>query len=183
MNCAECTTKECYQGKNCVSYRDEIKQKFTGTDLDILKAASLIESRYYKKKNRVEEIILFAKEMGYKKLGLAFCVGLSEEARKIQEILKDFDVVSVCCKVCGISKEEYNLEKIEGERYEASCNPMGQATVLNKENTELNIVVGLCVGHDVLFYKHSNAPVTTLAVKDRILAHNPLGAIYSAYYF
>lgn len=31
--------------------------------------------------------------------------------------------------------------------------------------------------------KHSQAPVTTLVVKDRVLAHNPAGALYSAYYW
>jgi uncharacterized metal-binding protein len=48
--------------------------------------------------------------------------------------------------------------------------------------TELNVVVGLCVGHDTLFTKHAAAPVTTFAVKDLVLAHNPLGAIYSGYF-
>jgi len=42
--------------------------------------------------------------------------------------------------------------------------------------------VGLCVGHDMLFTRHSRAPVTTLVVKDRVLAHNPAGALYSGYY-
>jgi uncharacterized metal-binding protein len=183
MNCAECDEKECYRGKNCTPYKAEIKNMFAGHDLETMKAASFIESHYYKKKTRVEETVLYAKKMGYRKLGLVFCIGLAEEARKIQKILKEeFEVVSVCCKVCGINKEEYGLEKIESKRFEASCNPMGQATILDKENTDFNIVVGLCVGHDVLFYKHSRAPVTTLVVKDRILAHNPLGAIYSAYY-
>lgn len=60
------------------------------------------------------------------------------------------------------------------------CNPIAQAEFLNKENTEFNIVLGLCVGHDTLFFKYSKAPVTVLAVKDRALAHNPLGAIYQA---
>jgi uncharacterized metal-binding protein len=183
MNCAECSKRECYHGKDCTTYTDEINALFTGEDLTIMKAASFIESHYYKKKTRIQEIVLYAQKMGYKKLGLAFCVGLSEEAKKIQTILlKEFDVISVCCKVCGISKDDYELEKIEGEHFESSCNPMGQATVLNKANTDFNVVVGLCVGHDTLVYKHSKAPVTTLAVKDRVLAHNPLGAIYSAYY-
>ena len=30
------------------------------------------------------------------------------------------------------------------------------------------------------FIKHSKAPVTVLAVKDRVLAHNPLGVLYTA---
>jgi uncharacterized metal-binding protein len=46
----------------------------------------------------------------------------------------------------------------------------------------MNLVVGLCVGHDMLFTKRSEAPVTTFVVKDRVLAHNPVGAIYSGYY-
>ncbi|OPY27009.1 MAG: hypothetical protein A4E27_00631 [Methanobacterium sp. PtaU1.Bin242] len=62
------------------------------------------------------------------------------------------------------------------------CNPLGQASFLNRENTDLNIIIGLCIGHDLLFTEHSKAPVTTLVVKDRVLAHNPLGAIYSKYY-
>lgn len=182
MNCADCSTKKCR--KNCTPYTEEIKEKIQGDDLETMRAASFVESHYYKQKTRIEEIALYAQKMGYHKLGLAFCIGLSQEAGKIQEIFKKgFEVASVCCKVCGIDKEEYNLEKIEPHTFEASCNPIGQAFVLEREGTDLNIVVGLCVGHDVLFYKHSAAPVTTLAVKDRVLAHNPLGAVYSAYYF
>lgn len=181
MKCAECNQKECSSGKDCTAYADEIKEMFA-PDLDIMRAASHIESSYYKQKTRLQETVLFSQKMGYHKLGLAFCIGLSEEARKVREVLKDFEVVSVCCKVCGIDKDDFNLEKIENQEFEASCNPIGQATILNKEKTEFNIVLGLCIGHDTLFYKHSEAPVTTLAVKDRVLAHNPLGAIYSAYY-
>ena len=44
------------------------------------------------------------------------------------------------------------------------------------------MVVGLCVGHDSLFYKYSDAPVTTAITKDRVLSHNPAGALYTGYY-
>lgn len=40
--------------------------------------------------------------------------------------------------------------------------------------------MGLCVGHDCLFNRHSAAPVTTLVAKDRVLANNPAGALYTA---
>ena len=53
------------------------------------------------------------------------------------------------------------------------CNPIGQAVFLNKAGTQLNVILGLCVGHDSLFIKHAEAPVTVFAVKDRVLAHNP----------
>jgi uncharacterized metal-binding protein len=36
---------------------------------------------------------------------------------------------------------------------------------------------------DTLFIKYSQAPVTVFAVKDSMLAHNPLGAIYPGHYF
>ncbi|WP_442920361.1 DUF1847 domain-containing protein [Methanococcoides sp.] len=29
-------------------------------------------------------------------------------------------------------------------------------------------MLGLCIGHDALFTQHSDAPVTTIALKDRI---------------
>ena len=60
------------------------------------------------------------------------------------------------------------------------CNPIHQAKRLNAEHTDLNIVMGLCVGHDSLFYKYSDALVTTLVTKDRVLGHNPVAALYTA---
>ena len=72
--------------------------------------------------------------------------------------------------------------KIKEDNYEAMCNPIMQAKVLKEKDTEINIVVGLCIGHDILFNKHSHVVTTTLIVKDRILAHNPIGALYSPYY-
>lgn len=185
MKCALCEDKKCYEGKNCI---DEvllpgILDRYSGEDLITFKKAAFIEARYYMKKTRLEELILYAKEMGYERLGIAFCIGMENEARVLHNILApDFEVRSVCCKVCGLNKDDFDLEKLYGEGFEATCNPIGQANVLNQEETELNVILGLCIGHDVLFTKHSEAPVTTLAVKDRVLAHNPLGAIYSNYY-
>jgi uncharacterized metal-binding protein len=42
----------------------------------------------------------------------------------------------------------------------------------------LNILLGLCVGHDSLVLAHLESPATIFAVKDRLLGHNPLAAIY-----
>lgn len=44
----------------------------------------------------------------------------------------------------------------------------------------MNIVMGLCVGHDSLFYKYSDAIVTTLVTKDRVTGHNPAAALYTS---
>lgn len=56
----------------------------------------------------------------------------------------------------------------------SSCDPAYQADYLNSMNTDLNVNVGLCLGHGLIFQKHSKAPVTTLIVKDFATKHNPL---------
>ena len=73
-------------------------------------------------------------------------------------------------------------DKIKPGTFEPMCNPVLQARYLNRAGTDLNIVIGLCVGHDALFNKHSEAPVTTLIAKDRVLGHNPVAALYCHYY-
>ena len=55
-----------------------------------------------------------------------------------------------------------------------SCNPAGQAKYLEDKGTELNIMMGLCLGHDMIFNARSKAPVTPLLVKDRKLNHHTL---------
>ena len=180
--CARCKTKECRQGKDCFAKADSHRRLYRNTIAKLHKAGSTIEAKYYCEKTRLGEIILFAKELSCRKIGLAFCIGLSDEAKIIDEILsKHFEVVSVCCKVCGLTKNDFGLEKISSDEREVMCNPTGQAELLNHAESELNIICGLCVGHDAIFTKVSEAPVTTLLVKDRVLAHNPAGAIYCTY--
>lgn len=133
---------------------------------------------------RIEETIQFAEKNGFHKIGLAFCTGLASEARMVTEILenKGFEVVAVCCKVGAIPKEKIGIkqeEKISGPGYyESMCNPITQAEILNSEEVDYVIIMGLCVGHDTLFIKYCRLPMTVLAVKDRVTGHNPLAAIY-----
>jgi uncharacterized metal-binding protein len=140
-------------------------------------------------KTRIVEVCEFAEKMGFKRLGLAFCIGLTQEARLVEEILRShgFDVVSVVCKAGRTSKKKIgitNEEKIFRDTDEAMCNPIFQAKALNHEGTDFNILLGLCVGHDSLFFKYADAPTTVLAVKDRVTGHNPLAAVYlsNSYY-
>lgn len=182
--CAACGTKHCRAGSDCFDDADRQRALYEDPELGRLhRAASAIEARYYCREPRIREVILFARELGVRKLGLAFCIGLEKEAGIIADILaREFEVVSACCKACGISKRTLGLEQINADKpIEVMCNPAGQALLLNEAGTELNIVCGLCVGHDAIFNMTSRAPVTTLIVKDRVLAHNPIGAIYSRY--
>ena len=134
-------------------------------------------------KTRIQEICEFARKMGYTRLGLVFCVGLYKEAAVVARILQDqgFETVSVVCKVGSIQKEEIGVkdsEKIFIGQYESMCNPILQAVIVNDAKTDFNILLGLCVGHDSLFFKYADAPTTVLAVKDRVTGHNPLASIY-----
>ncbi len=134
-------------------------------------------------KPRIQEICEFAKKMNYRRLGLIFCVGLAREAKMVSDILakQGFDVVSVVCKVGTVPKEEIGLkenEKIFIGRHETMCNPVAQALIANDQKTQFNVLLGLCVGHDSLFFKYADAPTTVLAVKDRVTGHNPLAAVY-----
>ena len=106
--------------------------------------------------------------MGYTKLGIATCIGLIDEAQHIAQYLKgDFEVYVVICKNGGLLKTGLDLEQINDDSDEVMCNPIGQALFLNQKQTDMNIICGLCVGHDILFTKYSEAPVTTIIVKDQ----------------
>ncbi len=183
MKCAYCDSKDCSGGRDCTGRAEEVAALYQGGVLALARTASYIEATHYMKEPRIVEVVEFAKAMGYKKIGIAFCIGLSREAEIIHAIFeRDFEVHSVCCKVCGIPKKDFGFKPVSGDPAETMCNPAGQAAVLNDEGTDLNLIVGLCIGHDIVFTKRSDAPVTTLVVKDRVLAHNPCGAIYSRYY-
>lgn len=193
--CASCTVYGCRQEKkeklpkNCPIHEtmpEEVLKEYKKPENFVFAYNSaLVEAEGYCQKTRVEEIIRFAKDCGFTNIGLAFCFGLREEARIFSTLLRDhsFTVNSVICKNGSIPKEELGFtdqQKVRPGTFEPMCNPIGQAKFLNKMNTQLNIILGLCVGHDSLFIKYSQAPVTVLAVKDRVLAHNPLGALYCA---
>jgi len=143
------------------------------------------------KKPRIEELIEFARKCGYKRLGVAHCGGLFNEAVMLTDVLegKGFEVLTVQCKVGAIEKSRIGLlpeEKIlEPEAWETMCNPIAQAMILNQAQVDLAIMLGLCIGHDTLFIKYCNVPMTVIAVKDRVFGHNPLAALYlsnSPYY-
>jgi uncharacterized metal-binding protein len=144
------------------------------------------EAAGYCRSTRIEEMIDFAHRLGVERLGIAHCVGLKREAKLARDIFMaaGFQVHTVCCKVGAISKEKIGLhdeEKVRPGQYETLCSPVGQAALLDKAGTQLNVVIGLCVGHDSLFFMHSTAPATVLVAKDRVLGHNPVACLYTTH--
>ncbi|HKJ05770.1 MAG TPA: DUF1847 domain-containing protein [Geopsychrobacteraceae bacterium] len=137
---------------------------------------------------RVEDTIALAKMMGYHKIGIATCIGLLEETNTLSKILQaqGLEPQSVCCKAGSIDKLALGLkeqEKVRPGTFEPACNPIAQARLLNQIKTDMNLIVGLCVGHDMLFAKHSQAPVSTLIVKDRVTGHNPAAVLYGQNFY
>ncbi len=203
MNCANCKKLVCLVGgrkrpAECpMENYPEVyeKAKIIYQDPTIKKMAlnaGIVEARGYIEWPRIKDTIEFAKLMDYKKIGLAFCIGLLKEAKKAQEIFESygFEVYSILCKTGAFTKtevgelpQEYQMKSKTGYTIGfISCNPVGQALLLNEFKTDFNVIIGLCVGHDSLFIKYSEAPVTVLIAKDRRLAHNPAAALYTYYY-
>jgi uncharacterized metal-binding protein len=212
--CALCKPKFCHDGvvedgklpdfcpmKNFKDLVQNVKQKYEKKEIkSFFINAALTEKEAYDEKAaredekiipvrpRIREISEFAKKIGAKKIGMAFCSGLSDEATRANAILQghDLEIVSVICSCGGIDKEEVGIPaeyKIRSpENFESTCNPILQADLLNQAGTDFNVIVGLCVGHDMLFTQNSKAPVTTLIVKDRFTGHNPLISLYTRYH-
>jgi len=201
LSCSDCGQINCYRLEKsfpnfCVSTNtdaeliDEVNNLYRNDEFvsKLSHAAAEIEGIYFGKITRVEEIILFAKKIGAKKIGIATCVGLMNEAKMFAKVLnvKGLESYCVICKVGAIDKTEIGVDenlKIQKDCHESLCNPVLQAKILNKQQTDLNVIVGLCVGHDSLFIKYSEAPVTTLITKDRVLAHNPAAALYTTGFY
>lgn len=184
MHCASCKAKDCCIGQNCTDLETSvIEDAYDTDDRRLMTAAAKVEQRYYLQLSRLEESVKLAQELSCTSIGVAFCVGLATEAKYIVQYLeKFFTVHSVGCKVCGVDKDHFDLNKMRVGSFEAMCNPAIQAKILNDAGTEVNFTVGLCVGHDMIFNRKSKAPVSALAVKDRVLANNPLGAVYASYW-
>lgn len=212
--CAYCADKPCYNGitdpdawprfcpmRNFPELVESTRSRYEDKDLHTLFLQAAItereayavkpareEGRTVPVRPRIRELSAFAHKIGVNHVGIAFCIGLAEEAKRAARILESHDlkVSSVCCACGVIDKTELGIPKEEKirnpENFEASCNPLLQAEVLNRVKTGFNIIVGLCVGHDMLFTKYSEAPVTTLVVKDRFTGHNPVITLYTRYH-
>jgi uncharacterized metal-binding protein len=179
MNCTTCDDKMCRKQQTSCDResfdKNEVIAEYQDiSNREIVKAAAeLVDSGRAGTLSRMEEIVEFAQTMGYKKLGLAYCYGMEQYANAIETVLidKGFKVSAVSCSVGGLKQSEVNSASCI---HKVSCNPLGQAEQLNTENVDLTLVVGICLGHDILLNRTLNMDFTTLVVKDRKNNHAPL---------
>ena len=147
--------------------------------IDAYKAACVVRAHNEGMTPRIEEALLYAKELRLKRIGFAACVSMSMELELLVKLFKKegFEVFTTGCQIGGVDATNRGVPEVQG--YSASvCHSIAQAEILNKEKTELNFILGLCMGHDILFTRFSKAPVSTLIVKDRVTGNNPAAALY-----
>lgn len=187
IDCLECDDKVCLRGELCrpglrsaSGDGDPVTNQILESSLDIMveKERTLC---------RLTELIYFCLGMKYRKIGLAFCIEMFEQTEILAGLLRRFfQVYPVCCKIGGKRDSDMHLGSTavnsRADFSNIDCNPVAQAKMLNRIETDINIIIGLCIGVDCVFSKESKAPVSTLFVKDKSLAHNPIGALYSDYY-
>jgi uncharacterized metal-binding protein len=177
LNCLTCRDRVCMQGKRCEAAPVRPTASLPSEVQGMLEAATDISSEDERQLCRLAELVYFCLEMQFKRVGIAFCEELREPAEILCSVLdRSFETVPVGCKVGG--------PPLTGDPFlpPITCNPIAQAEALNRIGTDLNVIVGLCMGADCVFTMESSAPVTTLFVKDRSLANNPIGAVYSEYH-
>jgi len=180
MDCTSCTfDKQCRSTETCKATsfkKEEAILKYLEETEIVQAAASLVDNGRAGTLSRLQETIEFAKKMKYKRVGLAYCYGMEKEVQDISGIMRNsgLNVRSVSCTVGGIAQNEVNPESAYCT---VSCNPIGQAMQLNTENVDLVVMIGLCMGHDILFQREVKADCTTLVVKDRVFNHAPLREI------
>jgi uncharacterized metal-binding protein len=151
--------------------RKDIEKLYDQQSLEIMRTA---EDAFERGVNRVQEIKNFARNAGIKRIGIGHCVSFPKEKEAVKQFLSDeFEVFSIDCK-CGRVPMH---EMLGGASNSIMCNPAGQAEYLKENNTELNISMGLCVGHDMVFNQKSSAPVTVLLIKDHANRQNPMESI------
>lgn len=148
-----------------------MKSLYSKESIELMRSA---ESSSDFQSNRIEIIRTFAQKTGYQRIGIANCITFGNETAILREfLLKDFEVFCVDCKFGNLKEQDL----FGGTSRRILCNPAGQAEYLNQKGTDLNLSIGLCVGHDMIFNMVSEAPVTTLFSKDFTNGHNPAKAI------
>jgi len=175
MDCTLCAHKGCRKGAPCTSGSAGYIQEYRSDEnrLIIKAASSLVDGGRAGTLTRLEEIAEYCRERGYRKIGVAYCYALEKEAASLKAFLagEGFKAVMVSCTVDGVSESDIDPDKTETA---VSCNPVGQADALIKSGAQFAVLMGLCLGHDILLQKNLRMDFTVFAVKDRVTGNNPL---------
>ena len=172
----------CVQASITKEMHDEALRLYNEPENHLIMESAAIVSAETVNSTRVQDTIKFASCMGASLVGIATCTAMLRETRILADLLRKagFEVQAVGCKLESNMKADLNIGAPSLAEDCVICNPIMQALLLNDAKTDLNILMGICVGHDALFCKYSNAPAVTLVAKDFVTVHNPCSVLYSA---
>ena len=178
MDCLGCQSKACkIKAQDCNGHKDLLIELYKDENYQnlYLQADKLVAGGRVGSLSRAEEIVEFARNMGYGHLALAYCFGIEALAGRFRDFLRqnDFEVSSFRCTINGIRENEI-LPQLPSS---VNCNPLGQAEAINESTADFVIEMGLCLGHDVILHQRLKKPFTVFLVKDRVFGHNP-GAFF-----
>ena len=181
MDCVQCRSKQCRTAEACEvgSFETEhIAERYRTEDAQriVQSAAALVDDGRAGTLSRLDELVEFIGRQNYKKVGLANCYGMETDAQRMKQYFRERGIVlrTVSCTVGGMPQSTVNAKSSDPH---VSCNPLGQAAQLNAERTDLVILMGICLGHDILLQRSLSCDVTTFVVKDRLHQHRPLDAL------
>jgi len=183
LDCTACTNKYCRDGESCgietfdnIRIKNEYHQQ--SNQRIIQSAAILVDTGRAGSLSRIREIIEFIHLMEYKKVGLAYCYGMEDTARNFKNLLRENNIrtAAVSCTVGGINQDEVNSQSCI---HKVSCNPLGQAAQLNSEGVDFVLVLGICLGHDIILQRNLKTDFTNVIVKDRVYNNNPIEELRS----
>ncbi len=178
MDCIHCSPKTCRNVDSCGAERYDaaaVKEAYQEPSAQsiVQAAAALVDGGRAGTVSRLREIIEFAHTMKYKKIGLAYCYGMERDAEAVGAIFREHGIrlTGVSCTVGGITQDSVNQSSCTQK---VSCNPIGQAEQFNAEGVDLVILMGICLGHDILLQRSLRSDFTTFVVKDRVFDNDPL---------
>jgi len=176
----EGTPSYCQANKYVAEIKQANEAYATPEVVDIYTAACVVGKKNDGYRARIEEALDFAREMKFSRVGFAACVAFGRELEVIRRLFEKagIEVFSAGCQIGRSTATDRGLPHLEAYPDNSTCNPIAQAEILNNAETQLNFIIGLCMGHDILFTRYSKAPVSTLIVKDRLLGNNPAAAVY-----
>ncbi len=189
IDCLNCKERVCLRGEECCLGLMSSGDDLSGERLQILQSVANVTHNNEGKLCRLAELVSFCLAMEYERVGVAFCMDFLKHAEIVTVVLRRFfEVFPVCCQVVGNREREASTKNIAGagqvqQPGRILCNPVAQAEILNRVNTDLNVILGLSIGADCLFTQASRVPVTTLFVKDKQVEDNPICVTYSENYF
>jgi len=171
IQCAHCNVYACRAGRidvapdNCpmqgAAFPDFAELYGTEDRLRMAYESARVEAEGYCRWTRIREVLEFSRRMGYERLGIVHCADTAELAERAGRYLT-----------------ARGLETVLPDHRE-HCDPQGQADLMARSATDFNVICGMCVGHEAIFIRASQAPVTALVARDARLGHNPVAALYT----